>query len=181
MEERLWTERLLARFCVLTNQTSSISGVSTSNTSRDLTAFRAWAQFWEGRPGHGIIALEGPSVESSILRRHIWKAYYDTLSDILQQSLIYEPPLKTTAEKSNNLTAIRILQRVELKRVEMTYEGILLKEFRFPKATEANEEVEDWVEQVMGNWRVFCGLSWSDEELGEGGQDAVGRNVLDVS
>jgi len=74
-----------------------------------------------------------------------------------------------------------MLQRAELKRVETTYEGLMLEEIRFPKADEVDEEVEEWVEQVMRNWRVFCGPTWYDEELGEGGQEAAGRNVLDVS
>lgn len=166
---------------MLTSQTRSGPKAPNINTARDLTALRAWARFWEGRPGQGLTALEGPSAESGIFRRHIWKAYYDTLSVILQLKLSYEPPLNVLAEKSGHSTATRKLQRIELKRVETTYEGLLLKEVRFPKANEANEEVEDWVEQVMRNWGIFCGPSWSDEELGEGGQEAVGRNVLDVS
>ncbi|KAI9874858.1 MAG: hypothetical protein M1830_009197, partial [Pleopsidium flavum] len=179
-EERLWTERLLARFCVLTILKTSGSGFANISGLRDLTAFRAWAKFWEGKPGQGLTALEGPSAEFGIYRRHIWKAYYDALSVILQQRLLYEPPLNALAEKPEYSTAVRMLQRVELMRVETSYEGLLLKEMRFPKADEANEEVEYWVEQVMGNWRVFCGPSWSDKELGEGGQEAVGRNVLDI-
>ena len=180
-EQRLWTERLLARFCVLTSQISPGSWTPRGTSITSLTAFRAWATFWEGRPSQGLTALDGPSVESGILRRHIWKAYYDTLSFILQQGLSYEPPLAAITEKSGPPAATRIIQRIELKRVETTYEGLMLKEMRFPKADEVNEEVEDWVEQVMRNWRVFCGPSWHDEEPGEGGQDAVGRSVLDVS
>lgn len=85
------------------------------------------------------------------------------------------------AEQSNQSVATRMLQRAELKRVETTYEGLMLQEIRFPKAEEVNEEVEEWVEQVMQNWRVFCGPTWHDEELGEGGQATAGRTVLDVS
>lgn len=125
--------------------------------------------------------IDGPKVGSGILRRHIWKAYYDILSIILQRGLRYEPPLAAMGEQSNQPVATRMLQRAELKRVETTYEGLMLQEIRFPKADEVDEEVEEWAEQVMRNWRVFCGPTWHDEELGEGGQEAAGRNVLDVS
>jgi hypothetical protein len=121
----------------------------------------------QARPG--LTALEGPSTESGIFRRHIWKAYYDTLSVILQLKLSYEPPLNVLAEKSGHSTTTRKQQRIELKRVETTYEGLLLKEVRFPKANEANEEVEDWVEQVMRSGNILW-TELGDEELGEGGQ-----------
>ena len=144
-------------------------------------AFRAWANFWEGRPSQGITEIDGPKVGSGLLRRHIWKAYYDILSTILQRGLPYEPATTTMTEKPAQTATTRMLQRAELKRVEATYEGLMLQEIRFPKADELNEEVEDWVDQVMRNWRVLCGPTWHDEELGEGGQEAAGRNVLDVS
>jgi hypothetical protein len=56
----------------------------------------------------------------------------------------------------------------------------MLEEIRFPKADEINEEVEEWVETVIGNWRIFCGGTWGDDDLGEGGKEAVARNVLEV-
>jgi hypothetical protein len=34
---------------------------------------------------------------------------------------------------------------------------------------------------VISNWEVLCGPEWQDSDLGEGGQNAVSRNVLDVS
>lgn len=74
----------------------------------------------------------------------------------------------------------RQTQRAELKRVEANYETILLRETSFPKANETNQEVKDWVEMVLSNWRTMCGPSWTDAELGDGGKLAVGRNTLDV-
>lgn len=181
VEQRLWTERLLARFCVLSSQIISDFGASQTSPATDLMAFRAWATFWEGRPSQGMTEIDGPRTESGVLRRHIWKAYYDILSTILQRGLRYEPPSTAMDEKSTQPVVTRILQRLELKRVETTYEGLMLQEIRFPKADEVNVEVEEWVEQVMRNWRLLCGPTWHDEELGEGGQQAAGRNVLDVS
>lgn len=166
---------------MLGSQIISDFGASQTNPANDLVAFRAWATFWEGRPSQGVTEIDGPKVESAILRRHIWKAYYDILSVILQRGLTYDPPPTAMAEKSGHSVRTRMVQRAELKRVETTYESLMLQEVRFPKADEVNEEVGDWVEQVMRNWRVLCGPTWHDDELGEGGQEAVGRNVLDVS
>lgn len=179
-EQRLWTERLLARFCILSSQIIVYSGASQTSPATDLMAFRAWATFWEGRPSQGTTEIDGPRVEPGILRRHIWKAYYDILSTIFQRGLRYEPPSTAMDEKSGQSVTTGMLQIAELKRVETTYEGLMLQEIRFPKADEVNVEVEEWVEQVMRNWRVLCGPTWNDEELGEGGHEAASRNVLDV-
>jgi hypothetical protein len=51
----------------------------------------------------------------------------------------------------------------------------------FPTASSQDSQVEEWVEQVISNWQVLCGPEWQDSDLGEGGQNAVGRNVLEVS
>lgn len=74
----------------------------------------------------------------------------------------------------------RQAQCTELKRVEANYEKILLRETTFPKANETNQEVREWIELIMSNWKKLCGPSWTDMELGEGGKLAVGRNTLDV-
>lgn len=65
--------------------------------------------------------------------------------------------------------------------METIYENLLIKETKFPKASETNHEVESWVDSVMDNWRLLCGPTWSDEDLGEGGKEGVARGVLDVS
>jgi hypothetical protein len=69
----------------------------------------------------------------------------------------------------------------ELRRIEAICENNLLREVKFPTASSNNSEVEEWVEQVIRNWEVLCGPHWQDQDLGEGGQNTVGRNVLDVS
>jgi hypothetical protein len=69
----------------------------------------------------------------------------------------------------------------ELRRIEAICENNLLRDVKFPTASSSNSEVEEWVEQVISNWEVLCGPHWQDQDLGEGGQNTVGRNVLDVS
>ena len=71
-------------------------------------------------------------------------------------------------------------QGLELKKVEATYESILLKESKFPRADQANSHIESWVDQVMANWSVMCGDTWQNEDLGEGGKASLGRGVLEV-
>lgn len=75
---------------------------------------------------------------------------------------------------------MRLRQRTELKRVEIIYENLLIKETLFPKASETNHEIESWVESVMDNWRLLCGPTWDDNDLGEGGKEGVARSLLDV-
>lgn len=122
--------------------------------------------------------------------RQFWRVYYTALSRVIKEGLVYHPsPLDRDHEALEHkgllddadFVAARKQQRAELRRVEQKYETILLHETSFPKANEVNEEVKSWVEMVMSNWRVLCGPNWTDEELGEGGKSAVGRNTLDVS
>lgn len=189
-EERIWTERLLAQFCLVSSHQSALSvrGGHENSLSSRLLPFRAWAKFWEGRPGQGLTALDGKISEVDVSRRRIWQAYYDTLSEVLEQvSAGFHDELTTTAPNGNSiappptpLTTAKLQLFEELRRVEATYEGLLLKEVKFPKANESNLEVEKWTDQVMSNWRIVCGPTWSDEEIGEGGEEAAGRNTLDV-
>ena len=74
----------------------------------------------------------------------------------------------------------KLQQGLELKKVEATYESILLKESSFPRADQANSNIESWVDQMMANWRVMCGHTWQNEDLGEGGKASLGRGVLEV-
>lgn len=75
---------------------------------------------------------------------------------------------------------MRLRQRAELKRVETSYENLLIKETQFPRASESNREIEAWVDSAMDNWRLLCGPTWSDDDLGEGGKEGVARSVLDI-
>jgi len=117
-------------------------------------------------------------------------AYYDTLSYILRNGFVYSPsyseatPLIVTSRfgiSDEDFLKVRLRQRTELKMVESSMEAKLLEETWFPKANERNERVEKWINAVMQNWRIMCGPTWQDAELGEGGKNALARGVLDVS
>lgn len=174
----MWTESLLFRLCQLSDQSNGTGEHITSTEA--LRTYRYWATFWDANG-------KGAGSEAPITARHrrfAWKAYYDTLSTILRHNLAYEPEsLPSTTEKApiHTQSSLRLRQRAELKRVETVYEGLLIKETRFPKASEANHEIEAWVDSVMDNWRLLCGPTWTDADLGEGGKEGIARSVLDVS
>lgn len=173
----MWTEYLLGRLCQISDQSEGGSGLVGS--SEALQTFRAFATFSEGAgrtPGTD-------TAESTKSRRLAWKSYYDTLSTIIRHNLPYDAGAQVTSEKpaAQSQTSIRLQQRAELKRVETIYESLLIKETHFPKASENNREIEVWIESVIANWRLLCGASWTDSDLGEGGKEGVGRSVIDVS
>lgn len=172
-ELRSWAELYLTGFCILSSHAvkSKISSILETET---LSAFRSWARFWDAQSS---APTGGRAVDSIVSRRQVWKEYYITLSDLLQQEL----PFPTTSLTTTYVeTSSRHQQRAELKRVETRYETLLLGEVQFPKANEASEEVEEFVDIVMQNWRILCGSSWDEEDLGEGGANTVSRGVLDI-
>jgi cargo-transport protein YPP1 len=172
-ELRSWTELYLTGFCLLSSLAlkSKISSILETET---LSAFRAWAKFWDVQ---APAPTGGRAAQAEVPRRGVWKEYYITLSDLLQQDLPFPTTSLTTAYAE---TSTRLQQRAELKRVEAKYETLLLSEVQFPKADEASEEVEAFVDIVMQNWRILCGSSWKEHDLGEGGAEGVSRGVLDI-
>jgi hypothetical protein len=163
--------------CQLSDQSEGSNLISPSDA---LQTFRAFDKFSEGS-GRSAGSATADHAKS---RRLAWKSYYDTLSTIIHRDLPYEAGTAQAATEkpaAPNRTALRLQQRAELKRVETIYENLLIKETHFPKASESNREIEVWVESVISNWRVLCGASWTDSDLGEGGKEGVGRSVIDVS
>lgn len=171
-EMRNWTEAFLTGFCMLSSQAMK-SRIISPLEPESLAAFRAWGAFCASQ---GSTSVEGRALEIEVPRRHIWKEYYCTLSDLLQQGLSFPPP-HTASDQTQPLS--RSQQRAELKLVESKYESILLSEMQFPMADEYNHEIEAFLEIAMLNWRVLCGGSWAESDLGEGGAAAVSRGVLD--
>ncbi|KAK5120029.1 hypothetical protein LTR85_007105 [Meristemomyces frigidus] len=185
-ELRRWTERLLARACMYGFKRTLQPSLAALNEA--LNSFRAWANFWQRAPPPAFGSATGPT-RVDIPRRQVWRAYYDLLSGALQRGLIYNPSTSSGPEMLvapwSNISGERYVeaksrQRAELKRVEATYESLLLNETQFPKASQTNTEVEEWTERAVGDWKALCGAGWTDHELGEGGKEAVGRGMLDI-
>lgn len=137
-----------------------------------LKLFRLWAALPSVKQGLAVPKPSHLDASTTLSRTAIWKAYYGFLTTVLQDGLVYTAP---------NDGPERPQLASELRRIESICEGNLLREVKFPTASSNNSDVEEWVEQVIRNWEVLCGPHWQDQDLGEGGQNAVGRNVLDVS
>ncbi|KAI4929100.1 hypothetical protein J4E85_005724 [Alternaria conjuncta] len=174
---KMWGEQSLVRLCQLSDQSMGFS--ERINASEALRTYRYWAKFWDATSKNAASDVGN----SARYRRLAWKAYYDSLSTILRYDLAYEPDSTPIIQEKPTPTAqsdARLRQRAELKRVEAVYENLLIRETHFPKASETNHEVETWVDSVMDNWRLLCGPTWSDDDLGEGGKEGVARGVLDI-
>ena len=169
-EYQYWTESLLTHHCMLSSHhvsANQVPPISVVPPSRVLAPFRAYSKYWDTKVGSNTGTLfKAGDRHSSYMRT--WGCYYDTLSVLLQR------------ETTQHVFDSKLQQGGELKSVEANYENILLKKTKFPRADQANSQIESWVDQVMANWRVMCGHTWQDKDLGDGGKAAVGRGVLDV-
>ena len=196
-EFRLWCERLLIRMVALAMGSGPGERL---DLNRTLQVFHLWTSLFSLKPiAQKSMTYDQPTrvpppveLGSEVLysRWDVWTAYYNTLSHILKNGLVYSPsysettPLIVTSRfgiSDEDFLKVRLRQRAELKMVESSMEAKLLEETRFPKANEKNERVEKWIDAVMQNWRIMCGPTWQDAELGEGGKNALARGVLDVS
>ena len=180
LEYRRWAERLLTRSCLIEHRRSQRkfrAGQGSIDIEQLLVPFRTWAKLWDGKSGQGLVPGNTSGIDSSSHRREVWKDYYHTLSEVLQQGHVYA---HQHAPNSSTQSGARMLQIAELRNVETTYEALLLQEVSFPRADEVNYEVDEWVDQVMSNWSIICGPTWHDEDLGQGGQESASRGVLDV-
>ncbi|RAL05554.1 putative filamentation protein (Rhf1) [Aspergillus ibericus CBS 121593] len=168
-----WSEKLLAEAASLAGE-EACKDIAAANAQTIATAL-GFFRLWASHPQVKLVALpqgilmDGLAEPNS--RAPLWKSYYNLLSSILQQGLPYSPP--ASGPERPQLAS-------ELRRVESLCEASILRETKFPTANSNSPEIEAWVEQVIQNWEVLCGSNWTDEELGEGGQNSVGRNVLDI-
>ncbi|KAK5111232.1 hypothetical protein LTR62_005260 [Meristemomyces frigidus] len=186
LEMRRWTTRLLARSCM--DSYKGVAQPTLTTLSDSLISFRAWSSLWERAPAPPSPNNSSGS-QTDIPRSRVWKAYYDLLSLILRHGIVYRsssvPDRMMLLASGRDLTGDQLVaaksrQRIELSRVQKEYGSLLLSETRFPKATEINTEVETWADQAVSNWRLLCSAAWTDEELGEGGKLALGREMLDI-
>jgi hypothetical protein len=168
-----WSESLLGKGALLAIDVASKSTPYSEPRHVDiaLRLLRLWAAHPAVKQGvsnsnSSSVYASGPPPRSSV-----WAAYHGFLTTVLQDRLPYTGP---------NDGPDRPQLASELRRVETICERNLLTEVKFPTASSADSQVEDWVERVVGNWEVLCGPEWQDSDLGEGGQNAVGRNVLEV-
>ncbi|RAL10027.1 putative filamentation protein (Rhf1) [Aspergillus homomorphus CBS 101889] len=168
-----WSERLVAEGASITVEDAlrDIGATDAQTVTTALGFLRLWASHPNIKQATASQSVPADNATGSALRSSLWKSYYDLLTAILRHGVPYSP--STNGPERPQLAS-------EIRRVEAVCEANLLRETKFPAADSSNPHVEDWVEEVMSNWQVLCGPTWTDEELGEGGQNAVGRNVLDI-
>lgn len=168
-----WSESLLGNGALLASieVTKHTPYSDSAHAGIALQLLRLWAAHPAVKQGSS--ATNPSNVDSFSLapRASVWAAYYRFLTAVLQSGLTYTGP---------NDGPDRPQLCSELRRVETIYERNLLSEVMFPTASSQNSQVEEWVEQVIRNWQVLCGPEWQDSDVGEGGQNAVGRGVLEI-
>ncbi|KAJ5628674.1 Tetratricopeptide-like helical [Penicillium lividum] len=168
-----WSETLLGKGAVMASEEAGTATPYSDprHVEIALRLFRLWAVHPAVKQGQGSPKAAYAGAPGQPSRTSIWKSYYLFLTIVLQDGLPY-PPSHNTPERPQLAS--------EIRRVEAICESNLLREVKFPTASSDNSQVEEWVEQVISNWEVLCGPDWQDQDLGEGGQNAVGRNVLDI-
>ena len=165
-----WSEQMLAQMASVASKDIDLTTMhSDTRIDMALQAFRLWADLATRSKEFSYTTFGNSQAHLSNLR--IFKGYYDLVSRLLRHGFSYP---------STDKLRPRLKQSTELRSVERMYENELLRRSRFPKAQESNAPIEDWVEQVIGNWEILCGSKWRNLDLGEGGRNAVGRNVLDI-
>lgn len=196
-EYRIWTQRLLSRYCMLSNwhvrsnsqyPKNLLSSSSLISPARLLAPFRAWNDFWEAHVGQpkGALAAKAGNVDFSHLR--VWQAYYETFSTLLQLEATYPslslgsllPHKEPLLYESKFFSKPKSEQWTEFTKVQSMVHKLLMLELSFPQAHQPTPEIENWTDQVIANWKILCGSTWRDEDFVDSGKETTGRIVLDV-
>ncbi|EMR70465.1 putative filamentation protein [Eutypa lata UCREL1] len=173
---QFWAELFLTEYCML--QAKALERKEKLLDEDDsLAPFRTWGRYWEASKAQGIPLVGGYGFRGAVPRRRVWDEYYAALSGILQQDLQFPTGYMTNVA---NKASARNELRIELKKVEAAYEGLLLTETTFPRADEERREVENFVAIVIKNWNVLTGRHWHEQDLGTGGKEGLSRGVLDI-
>lgn len=150
-----WAEQLLAEYVLLE------SDATTAETREK--AFQLWSQL--AKTPQSAPSKYGHT-SAHVSRDSVWAVYYKLISHKLKHS-------------HHATSASRTAQATQLRTIEAAYESNFLRNRKFPKATESNTVIEEWVESVIQNWLILCGPGWREDELGHG-RNGVTRNVLDI-
>ena len=196
-EHRVWIQRLLARYCLLShhlmksksqNPEELLTSSSPITFTIVLTPFRAWAKFWKATSHQPPKVTTYSSDRGDVSQRVIWQAYYRVLSLSIRIRSIFLLPTngeqifkqQATHYDLKFFSESKLQQFTELKQVQSIYENFLMSELGFPKANEATPEIESWVDQVVENWKIICGPTWTNEDQMGGGKEAASRQILEV-
>ncbi|KGO45528.1 Tetratricopeptide-like helical [Penicillium expansum] len=168
-----WSESLLGNGALLASNevTKNPPYSDPGHADIALQLLRLWAAHPAVKQGGSANNPSNVDLFGLAPRASVWAAYYRFLTAVLRGGLTY--PGSNDGPDRPQLCS-------ELRRVETIYERNFLSEVMFPTASSQNSQIEEWVEQVISNWQVLCGPEWQDSDIGEGGQNAVGRDVLEI-
>ncbi|KAJ5602683.1 hypothetical protein N7537_005639 [Penicillium hordei] len=166
-----WSESLLGNGALFASIEVTKPYSDPRHAGTALQLLRLWAAHPAVKQGGSATKPSDADSFSLAPRASVWAAYYRFLTAVLQDGLTYTG-LNDGPDRPQLCS--------ELRRIETIYERNLLSEVMFPTASSQNSQVEEWVEQVIRNWQVLCGPEWQDSDVGEGGQNAVGRGVLEI-
>ncbi|KAL4800986.1 hypothetical protein BDV19DRAFT_352505 [Aspergillus venezuelensis] len=168
-----WCEKILADGALLSGDEvcTKVAEADGRNVAAALKYFRAWSSHSTVKSGTPSQDPLSQNSAEAVPSSSVWRSYYDLLSVILLHDLPYAAPTDGPGRPQLAL---------ELRRIEAISEANILRDVKFPTAETGNKGVENWVEQVIANWKKLCGPEWHDYELGEGGQAALGKAVLDI-
>lgn len=169
-----WAETMLGKGALMASETATKSSPNSNPryVETALRLLRLWAALPAVKQGLASPQTLYTDASGSPSRATIWKSYHAFLTTVLRDDLSYTPI-------HDGLPRPQLAS--EIRRIESICENSILRDAKFPTASADNSRVEEWVEQVINNWEILCGPNWQDQDLGEGGQNAVSRNVLDVS
>ncbi|RMD42552.1 hypothetical protein DV735_g2622, partial [Chaetothyriales sp. CBS 134920] len=163
-----WSEQVVAALAAATIQDAEKRpGKATHDAV--FSIFRRWSELVAADKELLHVAYGHPGPHRS--RVSIWKSYHVYVTNLLHNQ--GSPSAPTPAlSRAGQVTLLR--------QIETAYESDLLRNTPFPQAGEANHVIEEWVEQVIANWQVLVGQPGFDGDLGEGGRNSLGRNVIDI-
>ena len=184
-------EKVLDSYCLQASN-AALSAQKTSAVTEALLGFRLWAKLEDILSSRASLRVGESSSTPSKGRRQMWMLYYSILSTIIQRRLPYH--LHNTSPISNRSPGfgskphgqrlvegdVEAQQTTELTLVQIAYERLLLQQVPFPSAHHFNEEVEKWIEMVVGNWHILSRNPWYERSLQTGGRPSFGKEVVDV-
>jgi cargo-transport protein YPP1 len=184
-QQSLWKEKFLAYWCKNAYQQfkeklSSFDGKDV-DTSLFLRAFRSWSK--SSKNFSTPPKEEGDLNEAEIYtqRRLSWKFYYEILSQIILYDYPYHFDVTSDLSKEQTATATQSKHSQLYKELLYTqdmYEVCLFHSLTSADPNSSKVEVANWIELVMSTWIELNSKKWKNEDLGDGGKEALSRRVL---
>ena len=173
----LWYERYVYQFCLSSRflNEAVFKRARVANSSEDvirkemeMDAFHEWKRFASMPQQPEMLDQAFAVHEQPFIRVKSWGSYYDTLSRILALDFLPEPLMRPQELYE------------DLKFVEDHFAAAMNTVSRFPAADQATVNLNNWICQMAGNWKILMSASWSQEYLGHDGSLVLSNRLLEV-